>query len=133
MTRLEVPLLGKPVWSTGDILLRADLDLLLKDNSGGWQSETFRVDSGSEMTTMPAALARSFDLPMPRSPVPGGLEIASVRREVRAGVLRVQIPGMSTTEYVFPCYFVGDPNAPYDPSQPPTLPRSLLGLTGVVD
>jgi hypothetical protein len=59
--------------------------------------------------------------------------ISGVRREVRAGLLRVQITGMNATEYVFPCYFVGDPDAPIDPNQPPRLPRSLLGLTGVVD
>jgi len=43
MSRLEVPLLGKPVWATGDIVLRAELDLLIKDTSGAWQRETFRV------------------------------------------------------------------------------------------
>ena len=133
MSQLEVPLLGKFVWKTGEILLRADLDLLIKDNNGGWQMEVFRVDPGTEMTSMPAALARSLDLPMPRNPIPGGLNISGVRREVRSGMLRVQIPGMDATEYVFPCYFVGDPDAPYDPNQPPRLPRSLLGLTGVVD
>ena len=30
-------------------------------------------------------------------------------------------------------YVVGDPDEPFDPNQPPKLPRSLLGLTGVVD
>ena len=133
MSKLEVPLLGKFVWKTGDVLIRAELDRLIKDNSGGWQPETFRVDPGTEMTSMPAALTRSLDLPMPRNPVPGGLDISGVRREVRSGLLRVQIPGMDATEYVFACYFVGDPDAPYDPNQPPRLPRSLLGLTGVVD
>jgi len=59
MSRLEVPLLGKPVWKTGVILLRAKLDLLIKDKSDGWRAETFRVDPGTEMTSMPAALARS--------------------------------------------------------------------------
>jgi hypothetical protein len=133
MSLLEVPLLGKFVWKTGDILLRAELDLLIKDNTGGWQLETFRVDPGTEMTSMPAALARSLDLPMPINPVPGGLDISGVKREVRSGLLRVQIPGMDATEYVFPCFFVGDPSAPVDPKQPPRLARSLLGLTGVVD
>ena len=118
MSRLEVPLLGKPVWKTGEILLRAELDLLIKDNSGGWQAETFRVDPGTEMTSMPAALARSLDLPMPIKPVPGSLVVSCVRREVRAGLLRVQIPGMNATEYTFPCYFVGDPDAPVDPNAP---------------
>ena len=34
---------------------------------------------------------------------------------------------MDPTEYVFPCYFVGDPNVPV------TDPKYLLGLTGVID
>ena len=133
MSRLEVPLLGKPVWATGDIRLRAELDLLIKDNRGAWQTETFRVDSGTEMTSMPASLARSLDLPMPKNPVPGGLEVSGARREVRASLIRARVDGMDPIEYVFPCYFIGDPDAPFDPNQPPRFPRTLLGLTGVVD
>jgi hypothetical protein len=133
MSRLEVPLFGKPVWATGDILLRAELDLLIKDTSGAWQRETFRVDSGTEMTSMPASLARSLDLPMPKNPVPGGLNVSGARREVRAGFIRARVDGMDPTEYVFPCYFIGDPDAPFDPNQPPRFPRTLLGLSGVVD
>ena len=133
MSRLEVPLLGKPVWATGDILLRAELDLLVKDNNGAWQAQIFRVDSGTETTSMPAALAWSLDLPMPRNALPGGLDVSGVNQEVRSGLLRVQVTGMDATEYVVPCYFIGDSDAPYDPNQPPTLLRSLLGLTGVVD
>ncbi len=34
---------------------------------------------------------------------------------------------MDGTEYVFPCYFLGDPNVPV------ADPRNLLGLTGVID
>jgi hypothetical protein len=133
MSRLEVPLLGKPVWATGDILLRAELDLIIKGNSGTWQTETFRVDSGTEMTSMPATLARSLDLPMPKNPIPGGLDISGARREVRAGLIRARVDGMDLTEYVFPCYFIGHPDAPFDPNQPPRFPRTLLSLTGVVD
>jgi len=35
--------------------------------------------------------------------------------------------GMDLTEFVFPCYFLGDPNL-----QPPPQARNLLGLTGVI-
>jgi hypothetical protein len=101
--------------------------------NGLWRPQRFRVDSGTEMTTMPAALAKSLDLPMPKNPVPGGIDLNGTRREVRAGLLRAQVDGLDATEYVFPCYFIGDPNAPSDPHQPPTFPRNLLGLTGVVD
>jgi hypothetical protein len=35
---------------------------------------------------------------------------------------------MDTTEYIFPCYTLGDPNDP-----PPLTPIHLLGLTGVIN
>ena len=63
MSRLELPLLSKKVWATGDLVLRAELDLLIRDDNGVWRPETFRVDSGTEMTSMaaptrPSRLAR---------------------------------------------------------------------------
>jgi hypothetical protein len=131
MSRLEVPLLGKKVWKTGEILLRAELDLLIRDHQAVLKPESFRVDSGTEMTTMPAALARALNLPMPKKPIL--LDVNGARREVRPGILRAQISGMDATEYVFPCYFLGNPDAPLVSNQPPRPGRSLLGLTGVVD
>ena len=35
---------------------------------------------------------------------------------------------MGQTEFVFPCYFVGDPDV-----LPPAQSRNLLGLTGVIN
>jgi hypothetical protein len=61
---------------------------------------------------------------MPRQPV-AGLHIRGL--EVRSGLLRARIPGMDATEYVFPYYFLGDPNTSVAPS------RKLLGLTGVIN
>ena len=128
--RLEVPLLGKTVRATGDILLRAELDLLIQTTARTWEQVVFLVDSGSEMTTMPAAQARLLDIPLPVNPVPGLLH-AQTGLEVRAGVIRVQVVGMDGTEYVFPCYFLGDPNK--QAARPATASRNLVGLTGVVD
>ncbi len=54
MSRLQQPLDYQILWSTGDLILRAELDLLLKDSQGNWHSKIFRVDSASDMTTMPA-------------------------------------------------------------------------------
>jgi hypothetical protein len=34
MSRLEVPLRDRKLWATGDVFLRAELDLLLNDNAG---------------------------------------------------------------------------------------------------
>ena len=53
--------------------------------------------------------------------------------EVRAGLIRARLEGMDPTEYVFPCYFIGDPDERFDPRHPPKFPRSLLALSGVVD
>src|SRR5437773_315393 len=105
MSRLEVPLLGKRVWVTGDLLLRAELDLLIRDDNGLLRPETFRVDSGSEMTSMSAARARALKLPMPGNPI--FLDINGIRREVRPGLIRAQVAGMDGTEHVLPCYFLG--------------------------
>jgi hypothetical protein len=128
--RLEIPLLGKTVRTTGDILLRAELDLLIQTTARTWEQVIFLVDSGTEMTTMPAAQARLLDIPLPVNPVPGLLH-AQTGLEVRAGVIRVQVVGMDGTEYVFPCYFLGDPNK--QAARPATASRNLVGLTGVVD
>jgi hypothetical protein len=70
MSRLEVPLLSRMLRATGDLVVRAELDLWLRDSNHLLQLVTFRVDSGSEMTTLPASLARQLDLPMPLHPVP---------------------------------------------------------------
>jgi hypothetical protein len=118
--------------ATGDLVVRAVLDLLIKTNALTWEQVIFRVDSGTEMTTMPAAQARVLDIPLPVNPVPG-LRHAQSGLEIRAGVIRVQVLGMEGTEYAFPRYFLGDPNAPTSPAQTATVPRNLLGLTGVVD
>jgi hypothetical protein len=40
---------------------------------------------------------------------------------------------MDATEYVFPCFFLGDPDTPVHTYSPMTTPHTLLGLSGVVD
>jgi hypothetical protein len=100
------------------------LELELKTYANAWEPAPFLFDSGTEMTTMPAADARMMDLPMPRQTVRGLLFRG---QEVRAGLLRARIVGLDPIEYFFPCYFLGDPDIP------PTEPRNLLGLTGVIN
>ena len=73
---------------------------------------------------MPAAEAKNRNLPMPKRPV-FGLTFQCL--EIRSGLLRARIVGMDATEYVFPCYFLGDPNVPL------VKARNLLGLTGVIN
>jgi hypothetical protein len=71
VSRLEVPLIAKTLRATGDILLRAELDLIIKTTAQTWEQVVFLFDSGSEMTTMPAAQAKLLDIPLPVNPVPG--------------------------------------------------------------
>jgi hypothetical protein len=125
MPRLEVPLAYRRLRTSGDLVVRAELTLAIKTNRGVWEPFTFLVDSGTETTTMPAAEATDQDLPTPKRPVPG---LTFQGLEVRSGLLRAQIPGMDMTEYVFPCYFLGDPIGQTSPSM-----RNLLGLTGVIN
>jgi hypothetical protein len=54
MSRLEVPLQRRTLHATGDTVLWADLVLSLRTNRGAWEEIPFRVDSGTDMTTMPA-------------------------------------------------------------------------------
>src|SRR5262249_40554273 len=124
MARLEVALAHRKLRSTGDLVLHAELELEAKTNQGTWEPLTFRVDPGTEMTTMPAAKAKDLDLPIPKRPARG---LALHGHEVRRGLLRARIPGLDPTEYIFPCYFLGDPNVPMVDA------KNLLGLTGVVD
>ena len=132
MSRLEVALLGKTLQTTGDILLRAELEILLETNAQSWEQVIFRVDSATEMTTMQAAQAKLLDLPLPANPVPG-LKHAQTGQEIRAGFIRAHVVGMDGTVYVFPCYFIGDPHRRGSSTQPAMVSRNLLGLTGVVD
>ncbi len=136
MSRLAVPLSSTTLWHTGELVLRAYLKLLLKDASGNWHGETFRYDSGTDMTSLSAAWAKAFGLPMPQQglmvPVTTALGTAPV--VLRSGFLRMRVAGLDPAEYVIPCHFLGDPDAPQPPgTTTPAFPRSLLGLTGVVD
>jgi hypothetical protein len=124
MSRLEVPLQQRILRATGDRVLWADLVLSLKTSQGAWKEVLFRVDPGTEMTTMPAYRAKELDLPIPKKPVSG---LVLHGQETRAGLLRARVVGMDPTEFVFPCYFLGDPDVP------PVGGRNLLGLTGVIN
>ncbi|MFI5457345.1 MAG: aspartyl protease family protein [Isosphaerales bacterium] len=124
MPRIERPLKFRTLQTTGEVLLRAELELAIKTNRGTWEEMTFLVDSGTEMTTVPAARAKKQDLPIPRTPVSG---LTFHGQEVRAGLLRVRVVSLGATELIFPCYFLGDPNG-----IAPQEARNLLGLTGVI-
>ncbi len=69
MSRMEVPIQNDVLYSTGDLLLRAEVDLWVRNGVGSWTTETFRVDSGSEISAMPAWYAKKLGLPMPQAGV----------------------------------------------------------------
>jgi hypothetical protein len=57
MSRLEVPLKHRTLWATGDILLRAELVLLIKDNLGRYLSGVIdQLRTYCDGTSTPAAL-----------------------------------------------------------------------------
>jgi hypothetical protein len=124
LTRLEVPIQSKFLWATADTKLWVDLDLRLRDGGGGWHEETFRVDTASDLTTMSAYDAKQLGLPMPRDAAVG-ITHTQTRLEIRSGYLRFQIIGMDASEYITPCFFLGDPDTPLI-GPPDKLPRNLL-------
>jgi hypothetical protein len=124
MSRVEIPLGFRRLTTTSDKVRRADVAVELRTNQNTWKRVPFLFDSGTEMTTMPAADARKFNLPMPQRPV-RGLRLRG--QEARPGLLRARVVGLDPTEYYFPCYFLDDPDIP------PAEPRNLLGLTGMIN
>lgn len=131
MSRLVIPITGKTLWATGDVRLWAEIDLLIRDGSGQYQQEAFRVDSGTEITTFPAYLAKQLGLVVPARPAPARHH--STGLEIRSGLLRFRIDGMDRTEYAVACLFLGDPNVSPTPAQPATFPRQLLQPLALLD
>jgi hypothetical protein len=62
MSRCIIPLRSRTLYASGDVLVWAEIFLLLKDRFGNWRREMFRVDTGSEMTVMLAENANQLDL-----------------------------------------------------------------------
>ncbi len=131
MSRLAIPIQRQILWSTGDVRLWAELDLLLKDNAGNWIRTGFRVDTATDVTTFPAFRAKQLGLPMPQRASRGATH-TQTGLEIRSGLLRFQISGMDSTEYAASCFFLGDPNAPHS-GPPGVLPRALLQPLALLD
>jgi len=107
VSRLEKPLDHEILYATSDLLLRAEVDLHLKDSTGNWQQQTFRVDSGSDISSMPAWLAKALSLPMPQASLSLPINTASgqVTMMIRSGLLVMKVEGMDQTEFAIPCHF----------------------------
>jgi hypothetical protein len=127
---LRVPLLGKDLKATGDKLIRSEVALLVRSQDG-WQEFGFRVDTGAEMTCMPAAVARLYHINYPTNPTAGiQRKTASGPGDtpIRVGALKIQVKGLEGREFFCPCSFIGDP-ALDDPHPPGDY---LLALTGIL-
>jgi hypothetical protein len=133
MSRLEVPVRDRTLYATGDILLRVELDLDIKTSSGTWMPETVLVDSGTEITTFPAWLAKQQGFPLPPNPTRHAVH-AQTGLEIRSGVLRFQIVGLGPTEFQVTCLFLGDPQARPSVNAPAgAAPRKLLQPLHLLD
>jgi len=87
VSRFQKPLDHNILWATGDLILRAFLDVELKDDKGNWHKRTHRVDSATDMTTFPAHKARQMNLPMPKHAAIG-ITHEQTGLEIRSGVIR---------------------------------------------
>jgi hypothetical protein len=131
MSRLAIPVTRQVLLTTGDVLLRAEVTLALKDSAGNFVKQDFRIDSATDVTTFPAFDARRLALPMP-------VNTSAVRHsptglEVRSGLLRFRIEGMDQTEYVVSCFFLGNPTVAPNPAMPAFFPRALLQPLSLLD
>jgi hypothetical protein len=93
VSRLEKAIDHRILWSSGDVILWAELELLVKDTHGNWHCKSFRVDSASDMTTFPAGEAKLLGLPIPQNPA-HGLIHEQTGLSVRSGYLSCQVVGM---------------------------------------
>jgi hypothetical protein len=125
MSRLVIPVSHRTLWATADEKLWNEIQLLLRDGTGNWQRERFRVDNGTEISTFPAWDAKRLGLVVP--PRPAAVRHEQTGLEVRSGMLRFRIVGMDLTEYAVPCLFLGDPNVRPGPNAPAaTVAHNLL-------
>ncbi len=132
MSRLAIPVAGKTLYATGDIKLRAEVTLSVRDGGGQFVDHKFVVDTGTEVTTIPAYDAKQLGLYVP--PRPANIRHEQTGLEVRSGMLAFRVVGMDQTLYAVPCFFLGDPDAAPTPNAPPgSLPRKLLQPFALLD
>ncbi len=132
MSRLVLPITGRVLFTTGDVRLWVEMELLLKDATGGFHPQGFRVDTATDITTFPAYDAKQYGLPMPPSATAGARHTPT-GLAIRSGFLRFRIHGMDQTEFAVPTLFLGDPDTPPDARQPAAFPRKLLQPLALLD
>jgi hypothetical protein len=132
MSQLAIPVSHQILWATADVKLWVDIILWLRNGAGNYVDHSFRIDSGTEITTFPAYEARQLGLVVPVNPAPAHHEQTGL--EVRSGMLSFRIDGMDQTLYAVPCLFLGDPDVPPSPNVPAgAFPRKLLQPLALLD
>src|SRR4051794_30536104 len=92
MSRLAIPVSGRPLHATGDVMLSAWVSVDLRDGFGNFTAYDFRVDTGSEITTFPAHEAKRLGLHVPQRPA--NIRHEQTGLEVRSGMLAFRVIGM---------------------------------------
>ena len=89
------------------------------------------MNTGTEVTTMPAYDAMRLGLAVPQAAAPGVVH-RQTGLEIRPGLLAFRVAGMDQSEYAVPCFFLGDRGAPPPAGQAATIPRMLLQPLGLL-
>ena len=113
MSRLEVPLLGRALWATGDVLVRAEIVFLLKNRIAS-EATGLSVDSGGELTTMPALEAKQLGLPVPQQAARGAVH-TQTGLEIAPATCAFGSWGWTPLNTCCPACFLGNPDAPARP------------------
>jgi hypothetical protein len=121
----------------------------LIDDGGAWRGHECCLHVGGEQENSLSLilepgvvenLHREAQAGIPRPSIYPGQRCLAKGKDLPQGLIvppqevrRARIIGLDGTEFTFPCFFLGDPDAPPSGSQAATTPRKLLGLSGVVD
>ena len=110
---------------TGFIGIKAIIDLGVRTRHHEFQTLPFLVDSGSNVSTLPASLAETWDIPFPNKSVEIELRTATrrLRQRVHPANLVVRIPAFAGRDFAWPCHVV---------DRRSNQPQAVLGLAGVL-
>jgi hypothetical protein len=119
------PLEGTRI-ATGFIALKGVIEMLVRTRHHDFEPFPFRVDSGTNITSIPVAAAQQARLPIPKKTVEFEVRTAvgPIHQRVHPGHIAVRIVGFEGRDFVWLCHFVEQEASP---------PPILLGLTGVVN
>lgn len=127
---IRTPILKKVIPGVDVHLLRAEVRLFFRSRNGLWIPQRFLMDTGTELTTLPASTAHHrLNCSLPESAM--RLRVNNVEKEVRLGTMEARVASSNGPRVQLPCAYVG----PLEMGSAQTQPaeRCLLGLTGLVN